>query len=124
MKTIELSSRQEVPTLGMGTWHMGESPQHRQREIDALRHGLELGFSLIDTAEMYGEGGAEEIVGEAIARHRSKVFLVSKVYPHNASKAGAIAACERSLKRLKIVLSTKDLKYLETAFPPPARPIP
>lgn len=100
MKTIELSSGQEMPVLGMGTWRMGENPQHRQREIDALRHGLELGFSLIDTAEMYGEGGAEDVVGEAIARHRSKVFLVSKVYPHNASRKGAIAACERSLKRL------------------------
>ncbi len=100
MKTIELSSGQKIPVLGMGTWRMGEKPQHRQREIEALRHGLNLGFSLIDTAEMYGEGGAEEVVGEAIAQRRSDVFLVSKVYPHNASKEGAIAACHRSLKRL------------------------
>lgn len=80
---------------------MGESAKNRQREVNALRHGLDLGLSLIDTAEMYGEGGAEEVIAEAIADCRSNVFLVSKVYPHNASKRGAIAACERSLKRLK-----------------------
>jgi diketogulonate reductase-like aldo/keto reductase len=85
----------------MGTWQMGENPKNRQREVDALRHGLDLGLSLIDTAEMYGEGGAEEVIAEAIANRRAEVFLVSKVYPHNASKRGAIAACERSLKRLK-----------------------
>jgi diketogulonate reductase-like aldo/keto reductase len=90
----------------MGTWQMGENPKHRQREIDALRRGFELGLSLIDTAEMYGEGGAEEVIGQALlsgkadASRRSDLFLVSKVYPHNASKRGAIAACERSLKRL------------------------
>lgn len=80
---------------------MGESARNRQREVNALRHGLDLGLSLIDTAEMYGEGGAEEVIAEAIADRRSNVFLVSKVYPHNASKKGVIAACERSLKRLK-----------------------
>lgn len=85
----------------MGTWRMGENALHRQSEIDALRHGLDLGFSLIDTAEMYGEGGAEEVIAQAIANRRESVFLVSKVYPHNASKQKAIAACERSLKRLK-----------------------
>lgn len=88
----------------MGTWQMGEDARSRQSEIDALRHGLDLGLSLIDTAEMYGEGGAEEIVAQAIqgrsASRRAEVFLVSKVYPHNASKPGAIAACDRSLKRL------------------------
>ena len=100
MKTIELPSGQAIPVLGMGTWRMGENGQRRQNEIAALRHGLQLGLSLIDTAEMYGEGEAEEVVAEAVGTHRSNVFLVSKVYPHNASKQGAIAACERSLKRL------------------------
>jgi diketogulonate reductase-like aldo/keto reductase len=80
---------------------MGENPKRRQAEVDALRHGLDLGMTLIDTAEMYGEGGAETVIAEAIADRRSSVFLVSKVYPHNASRQGAIAACERSLKRLK-----------------------
>ncbi len=106
MRTLTLPSGQTIPILGMGTWQMGENPKHRQREIDALRRGFELGLSLIDTAEMYGEGGAEEVIGQALlsgkadANRRSDLFLVSKVYPHNASKRGAIAACERSLKRL------------------------
>lgn len=100
MKTIELPSGQTIPVLGMGTWRMGENGQRRQGEIEALRRGLALGLSLIDTAEMYGEGEAEEVVAEAVGNHRSDVFLVSKVYPHNASKQGAIAACESSLKRL------------------------
>jgi diketogulonate reductase-like aldo/keto reductase len=101
LKTISLPSGQTITVLGMGTWCMGESSDQRQREVAALRHGIDLGMTLIDTAEMYGEGGAEEVVGEAIAPHRSSVFLVSKVYPHNASRQGTVAACERSLKRLK-----------------------
>lgn len=101
MRNLELPSGQLIPVLGMGTWQMGESAKNRQSEIDALRHGLDLGLSLIDTAEMYGEGGAEEVIAQVIASRRASVFLVSKVYPHNASKQGAIAACERSLKRLK-----------------------
>ncbi|MEW6498967.1 MAG: aldo/keto reductase, partial [Cyanobacteriota bacterium] len=101
MRTLKLPSGQLIPVLGMGTWQMGENTRNRQNEIDALRHGLDLGFSLIDTAEMYGEGGAEEVIAQAIANRRTSVFLVSKVYPHNASKRGVIAACERSLKRLK-----------------------
>ncbi len=101
MQTLELISGQAIPILGMGTWQMGENTLDRQSEIKALRHGLDLGLSLIDTAEMYGEGGAEEVVGEAIDNHRSEVFLASKVYPHNASRQGVIAACERSLNRLK-----------------------
>jgi diketogulonate reductase-like aldo/keto reductase len=107
MRTLTLTSGQTIPILGMGTWQMGENLKHRQREIDALQRGFELGLSLIDTAEMYGEGGAEEVIGQALlsgkanASRRSDLFLVSKVYPHNASKRGAIAACERSLKRLK-----------------------
>lgn len=101
MRNLELPSGQLIPVLGMGTWQMGENTRNRQSEIDALRHGLDLGLSLIDTAEMYGEGGAEEVISQVIASRRASVFLVSKVYPHNASKQGAIAACERSLKRLK-----------------------
>lgn len=101
MQTISLPSGQRIPALGMGTWQMGESSAQQKQEVAALRHGLDLGMTLIDTAEMYGEGGAEEVVGEAIAPNRSLVFLVSKVYPHNASRQGTIAACERSLKRLK-----------------------
>jgi diketogulonate reductase-like aldo/keto reductase len=101
MQTLELTSGQAIPMLGMGTWQMGENARDRQSEITALRYGLDLGISLIDTAEMYGEGGAEEVIAEAIANRRSEVFLVSKVYPHNASRQGTIAACERSLTRLK-----------------------
>lgn len=101
MRNLKLPSGQLIPILGMGTWRMGESARNRQSEIDALRYGLDLGLSLIDTAEMYGEGGAEEVIAQVIASRRASVFLVSKVYPHNASKQGTIAACERSLKRLK-----------------------
>jgi diketogulonate reductase-like aldo/keto reductase len=101
MKQVLLPSGERVPAFGMGTWNMGEHRSQRPAEVTALRLGLELGVRLIDTAEMYGEGGAEEVVGEAIAGRRGEVFLVSKVYPHNASRKGAVAACERSLKRLK-----------------------
>jgi len=89
-----------VPNLGLGTWRMGENAPARADEIGALRLGLELGMTLIDTAEMYGNGGAEEVVAEAIAGRRDEVFLVTKVLPHNASYTGTIAACERSLRRL------------------------
>ncbi|WP_198377373.1 aldo/keto reductase [Neoroseomonas rubea] len=99
-----------IPALGQGTWHMGEKGAARKAEADALRLGLDLGMTLIDTAEMYAEGGAEEVVGEAIAGRRAEVFLVSKVYPHNASRRGAVAACERSLKRMKV--ETIDLYLL------------
>jgi diketogulonate reductase-like aldo/keto reductase len=85
----------------MGTWYMGDDARRRGDEIAALRAGLDLGATLIDTAEMYGEGKAESLVGEAIAGRRDEVFVVSKVYPHNATRKGAVAACERSLKRLK-----------------------
>ena len=97
---LVLRSGATMPVLGMGTWHMGERARARAAEIAALRLGLDAGMGLIDTAEMYGDGGAEEVVGEAIAGRRQDVFLVSKVYPHNASRRGAIAACKRSLKRL------------------------
>ncbi len=100
MRTVTLRSGQKMPVLGQGTWGFGERGKSRAEAVAALRHGIDRGMTLIDTAEMYGEGGAEEIVGEAIAGRRDEVFLVSKVYPHNASRKGAIAACERSLKRL------------------------
>ena len=101
MRTLRLPSGRLIPALGQGTWGMGEDPTKRPAEIAALRLGLDLGMTLIDTAEMYGEGGAEEVIGEAIAGRRDEVFLVSKVYPHNATRRGAIEACGRSLLRLK-----------------------
>ena len=101
VRTTTLPSGRFMPVLGQGTWRMGEDPSQRREEIAALRLGLDLGMDLIDTAEMYGEGGAEEVVGEAILGRREEVFLVSKVYPHNATRRGAIEACERSLRRLK-----------------------
>jgi diketogulonate reductase-like aldo/keto reductase len=101
MRTLRLLSGRLIPALGQGTWGMGEDPTKRPAEIAALRLGLDLGMTLIDTAEMYGEGGAEEVIGEAIAGRRDEVFLVSKVYPHNATRRGAIEACGRSLLRLK-----------------------
>jgi diketogulonate reductase-like aldo/keto reductase len=99
-----------VPILGQGTWFMGEDGRQFHQEADALRLGLDLGMSLIDTAEMYGDGGAEEVVGEAIEGRRKDVFLVSKVLPSNASRRGTVLACERSLKRLKC--ETIDLYLL------------
>jgi diketogulonate reductase-like aldo/keto reductase len=99
-RTVMLPDGEAVPALGQGTWYMGESAGGRAAEVKALRHGLDLGLTLIDTAEMYAEGGAEEVVGEAIRGRRDQVFLVSKVYPHNASRRGVAEACERSLKRL------------------------
>ncbi len=101
MKTVTLPSGENLPALGQGTWNMGDRPETRPEEIATLRLGLDLGLRLIDTAEMYGEGKSEELIGEAIAGRRDEAFLVSKVYPHNASRKGAIAACERSLKRLR-----------------------
>ncbi|MRG55019.1 aldo/keto reductase [Phyllobacterium sp. SYP-B3895] len=110
MRTTSLPSGEKVPVLGQGTWFMGEDRRQAQREVEALRLGIDLGMTLIDTAEMYGDGGAEEIVGEAIAGRRDEVFIVSKVLPSNASRKGTIAACERSLKRLKC--ETIDLYLL------------
>jgi len=100
LRSIPLPDGVRVPALGLGTWTMGETPASAQRESDALRAGLDLGMTLIDTAEMYGDGGAERVVAQAIAGRRDEVFVVSKVYPHNASAAGTVAACERSLQRL------------------------
>ena len=101
VRTTPLPSGRTVPVLGQGTWRMGEDRSRRQTEVAALRYGLDLGMTLIDTAEMYGEGGAEEVVAEAIAGRREEVFVVSKVYPHNATRRRVIEACERSLRRLK-----------------------
>jgi diketogulonate reductase-like aldo/keto reductase len=98
--TTSLPSGETVPVLGQGTWFMGEQARHAADEAAALRLGLDLGMTLIDTAEMYGDGGAEEVVADAIAGRRSDVFLISKVLPLNSSRKGTIAACERSLKRL------------------------
>jgi diketogulonate reductase-like aldo/keto reductase len=102
MRSYKLPSGAAMPVLGLGTWRMGESQRRRAQELDAVRYGLDLGCSMIDTAEMYGEGGAEEIVGEAIAGRSPRPYIVSKVYPHNATRSGTVAACERSLKRLGV----------------------
>jgi diketogulonate reductase-like aldo/keto reductase len=101
MMTVRLPSGQKVPAFGMGTWRMGDSAALRNEEIATLRMGIDLGAGLIDTAEMYGDGRAEELVGEAMDGRRDRVFLVSKVLPSNASRRGIVAACERSLLRLR-----------------------
>jgi diketogulonate reductase-like aldo/keto reductase len=98
--TVELPDGERVAALGQGTWRMGEDRAARTAEIAALRLGIDLGMNLIDTAEMYGEGAAERLIGEAIADRRDEVFIVSKVYPHNAGRTGVAEACERSLRRL------------------------
>ena len=97
---VTLRSGERVPVLGQGTWHMGEDRRRAADEAAAVRLGIDLGMTLIDTAEMYGSGGAEEVVAGAAEGVRDRLFIVSKVYPHNASRAGVVAACERSLKRL------------------------
>jgi diketogulonate reductase-like aldo/keto reductase len=100
MKTVTLPSGERVPALGLGTWRMGEQRATRKEEIATIQLGLDLGLTLIDTAEMYGEGRAEQLIAEAIGDRRDQAFLVSKVYPHNASRQATVAACERSLRRL------------------------
>ena len=101
MRTVSLPSGESVPALGQGTWMMAERKSRRADEMAALRLGVDLGLTLIDTAEMYGDGAAETLIAEAVGGAREKLFLVSKVLPENASRAGTVAACERSLKRLK-----------------------
>jgi len=101
MNAFRFPNGKPVPALGQGTWKIGEERAKRRDECAALRLGLDLGMTLIDTAEMYGEGSAEELVGEVIAGRRAEVFVVSKVYPHNATRQGVVAACQRSLRRLK-----------------------
>ena len=100
MRHIELASGYELPVFGLGTWRMGEHADRFQSEVAVIREALDLGIRLIDTAEMYGEGGAEEVIGTAIRGRRDGLYLISKFYPHNASRAGVIEACERSLRRL------------------------
>jgi diketogulonate reductase-like aldo/keto reductase len=110
MQTVKLPSGEEVVALGQGTWHMAERSSKRADEIAALQAGIDLGMTLIDTAEMYADGGAEKLLGEAIKGRRDKLFIVSKVYPWNASRDGTITACEKSLKRMGI--DTIDLYLL------------
>ncbi|RAW13913.1 aldo/keto reductase [Paenibacillus taichungensis] len=99
-RTIQLPDGTTLPAIGQGTWYMGEKQSSRREEVQALRYGIERGMTVIDTAEMYAEGGAEEVTGEAIKGCRDDVFLVSKVYPHHADRKQMITACERSLSRL------------------------
>jgi diketogulonate reductase-like aldo/keto reductase len=113
VKRITLPCGESVPALGQGTWHIGDDPSTRQQEIECIRHGIDLGLALIDTAEMYGDGRSETLLGEAIAGRRSDVFLVSKVYPHNASRRAMAASCNGSLKRLRA--DTIDLYLLHWA---------
>jgi diketogulonate reductase-like aldo/keto reductase len=100
MRKTKLPGGEAVPVLGLGTWRMGEDRSMRKAEVAALRTGLELGMTLIDTAEMYADGGAEEVVAAAVEGRRDEVFIVTKFYPHNATRARMAAACDRSLKRL------------------------
>src|ERR1700733_14933088 len=101
-RTIVLPSGEHIPVLGQGTWHLAENPLNRTNEINALRLGIDLGMSLIDTAEMYSDGGAEGLGRAAINGRRDEVFLVSKVLPQNATRHGTMAACNRSLARLGV----------------------
>jgi len=101
VRTTKLPSGEAVPVLGQGTWGMGEGKHARDEEIKALRLGIDLGMSLIDTAEMYGDGAAEQLVGDATHGRRDDVFIVTKVLPQNATHTGTMAACERSLRRLR-----------------------
>jgi diketogulonate reductase-like aldo/keto reductase len=102
MKTVSLPDGKKVPALGQGTWRMGESERAHNEEVAALKLGIELGMTLIDTAEMYGDGRAETVVADAIAGQRDKIFIVTKAYPHNATRERLPQACERSLKRLRV----------------------
>jgi len=102
MKRITLPCCERVAAPGQGTWHIGDDPGRRREEIAALRRGIDLGLNLVDTAEMYGDGRSESLVGEAIAGRRDEVFLVSKVYPHNASRRAMQRSCEASLRRLRV----------------------
>ena len=101
MREVTTRTGARLPVLGQGTWEMGDEPKHREQEIAALRTGFDLGLTLVDTAEMYGGGAAETLVGEAIAGRRNELFIVTKVLPENASRQGAIRAAEQSLRRLR-----------------------
>ena len=113
---VTLKSGEQIPRLGQGTWRMGESPSDRAREIASLRLGLDLGLTLIDTAEMYGSGGAEEIIAEAIKGKRDSTFIVSKAYPQNAGRKSLPTACENSLRRLATDRIAADLGYTAIAL--------
>jgi diketogulonate reductase-like aldo/keto reductase len=102
IRATKLPGGESLPVLGQGTWRMGDDKSKRSREVAALRLGIELGMTLIDTAEMYASGGAEKVVGEAIAGQRERVFIVSKFYPQNATRERMAAACDRSLRRLGV----------------------
>src|SRR5262245_17332227 len=118
MKTVTLPDGKRVPALGQGTWRMGESKNKRATEVAALRLGIELGLSLIDTAEMYGDGGAEEVVAETIKEQQQGVFIVTKVYPYNASRKKLPKACEHSLKRLRVDAIDLYLLHWRERTPP------
>src|SRR5438445_1229116 len=121
MKTVELPdgpAERGVPALGQGTWNMGETKRAHSDEVAALRLGIDLGMTLIDTAEVYGEGGAEKVVADAIDGQRDHVFVVTKVYPHNASRTEMPKACERSLKRLRIEVIDLYLLHWRKRTPP------
>ena len=123
MKTVQLPDGPHVPALGQGTWGMGEKKSARNDEVAALRLGIDLGRTLIDTAEMYGEGGAEKVVADAIGGQRERVFVVTKVYPHNASCAELPKACERSLARLRIDAIDIYLLHWREKTPPLAETV-
>lgn len=117
MKHVALPSGESVAALGQGTWYLGEDPARRQEEIATIRRGIELGMTLIDTAEMYGEGQSELLIGEAIQGRRDDVFIVTKVYPHNASAAAMRRACEGSLQRMRIEVIDLYLLHWPGAVP-------
>jgi diketogulonate reductase-like aldo/keto reductase len=118
VKTVQLPDGTPVPALGQGTWRMGEKKSAHKDEVAALRLGIELGMTLIDTAEMYGDGGAEEMVADAIGGQRERVFVVTKAYPHNASRTKLPKACERSLKRLRTDFVDLYLLHWREKTPP------
>ncbi len=117
MKTVKFPNGSIVPALGQGTWGMGEGISPEDIEADSLRAGLDLGLKLIDTAEMYGNGGSERVVGKALAGRRDDAFVVSKVLPSHASRKGTIEACERSLKNLKIEKIDLYLLHWQSSVP-------
>lgn len=117
MKTVTLPGGEVLPALGLGTWHMGERGADRAQEADALRLGIDLGMTVIDTAEMYASGGAEEVVGDAIAGRRDQVFLVTKVLPFNADHRGTLEACDSSLRRLGVDVIDLYLLHWPSSYP-------
>lgn len=115
--TVTLPSGKNIPALGIGTWNMGDSRSFEAQEVASIRKAIELGMTVVDTAEMYADGRSEEVVGKAIRDLRNDVFLVSKVYPYNASARGTIDACERSLKRLGVEQLDLYLLHWRGSYP-------